>query len=156
MQFLWWQYGHVHHKYCAQEISSTCPCVVPLKHVVAMRRQENMPRECPIPRCNATPWVLNIKTHLARCHSTVAPNTVDISERVVVSQVVEKGRGRAKKIPMLTKPNITLKVAQMLDNEGAFFFESSLGRSDWEWKMKEDASSANFGSFAGEDSSASC
>ena len=38
-----------------KKISSTCPCVVPLKHAVAMRKQENMPRECPIPGCSATP-----------------------------------------------------------------------------------------------------
>ena len=49
-----------------KKISSACPCVVPVKHAVAMRKQKNMPRECPIPGCSATPWVLNIKTHLAR------------------------------------------------------------------------------------------
>ena len=38
-----------------KKISSTCPCVVPLKHAVAMRKQENMPRECPISGCSATP-----------------------------------------------------------------------------------------------------
>ena len=36
------------------EISSTCPCVVTLKPAVAMRKQENMPRECPIPGCSVT------------------------------------------------------------------------------------------------------
>ena len=36
-------------------ISSTCPYVVPMKLVVAMRKQENMPRECPIPGCSGTP-----------------------------------------------------------------------------------------------------
>ena len=85
--------------------------MVPLKHTVAMRKQENMPRECPIPGCSATFWVLNIKTHLAPCHPTVAPNTIDLTEWVVVSQDDEKKRGRAKKIPMLMKPKITLKVA---------------------------------------------
>ena len=80
--------------------SSTCPCVVPLKHAVAMRKQENMPRECPIPRCSASPWVLNIKIHLARCHATVAPNTVDLTEWVVVSKDdEEKKRGEPKKSP---------------------------------------------------------
>ena len=73
-----------------KKISSTCPCVVPLKLTVAMRKQENMPHECPIPGCSGTPWVLNIKTHLARCHPTVAPNTVDLTEWVVVSQDDEK------------------------------------------------------------------
>ena len=68
-----------------KKITSTCPCVVPLKLAMAMRKQENMPRECPIPGCSATPWVLNIKTHLARCHPTVPPNTVDLTEWVVVS-----------------------------------------------------------------------
>ena len=95
-----------------KKISSTCPCVVPLKHSVALSKQENMPRECPILRCSATPWVLNIKIHLARCHSTVAPNTVDLTEWVVVGQDDEKKRGRSKKIPMLMMPKITLKVAQ--------------------------------------------
>ena len=33
-----------------KKISSTCP----LKHTMAMRKQENMPRECPIPGCTAT------------------------------------------------------------------------------------------------------
>ena len=125
-----------------KKINSTCPCGVPLKHVVAMRKQENMPRECSIiPRCSATPWVLNIKTHLARCHPNVAPNTVDLTEWVVVSQDDEKKRGRAKKIPMLMKPKMTLKVAHAVDNEGASFSEASLGRSNWEWKLEEDASS---------------
>ena len=78
-----------------KKISSPCPCVVPLKHAVAMRKQENMPRECPIPGCSATPWVLNIKTHLARCHPSVAPNIVDLTEWVVVSQDDEKKGGRA-------------------------------------------------------------
>ena len=89
-----------------KKISSTCSCVVPLKHAVAMRKQrtqrtnkENMPRECPIPGCSATPWVLNIKTHVARCHPTVAPNTVDLTEWVIVSQDDEKKKGQAKKNP---------------------------------------------------------
>ena len=78
--------------------SSTCPCVVPLKLAAAMHKQENMPRECPIPWCSATPWVLNIKTHLARCHPTVAPNTVvDLTEWVVVGQDDEKKRVEPKK-----------------------------------------------------------
>ena len=125
---MWWHYRHVYHKYC-KKITSTCPCVVPLKHAVAMRKQENMPRECPIPACSATPWDLNIKTHLARCHPTVAPNTVDLTEWVVVSQDDEKQKGRAKKIPMVMKPNITWKVAHAVDNQGACFSEASLGRS---------------------------
>ena len=87
-----------------KKISSTCLCVVPLKLTVAMRKQENMPRECPIPGCSGTPWVLNIKTHLARCHPTVAPNTVDLTEWVVVSLDDEKKKGRAQKIPMVMKP----------------------------------------------------
>ena len=49
---------------------------------------------------------------------------------------------------MLMKPKITLKVAQAVDNEGASFSEASLGRSDWEWKPEEDASSAESGSSA--------
>ena len=73
-----------------KKINSTCPCVVPLKHAVAMRKQENMPCECLVPGCSATPPVLNIKAHLARCHPTVAPNTVDLTEWVVVSQDYEK------------------------------------------------------------------
>ena len=109
-----------------KKISSTCPCVVPLKHAVAMRKQENMPRECPIPGCSATPCVLNIKIHLARCHPTVAPNTVDLTEWVVVNQDDEEKGGQAKKLPMLMKHKITLKVAQAVYNEGA----ASLGRSD--------------------------
>ena len=55
-----------------KKISSTCPFVVMLKPIVAMRKQENMPRKCSIP---AILWVLNIKTHLARCHPTVPPNS---------------------------------------------------------------------------------
>ena len=115
-----------------KKISGTCPCVVTSKHAMAMHKQENMPRKCPIPGCSATPWVLNIKTHLARCHPTVAANTVDLTEWVVVSWDDEKKKGRAKKIPMVMKPKITLKVAQVVDNEGAPFFEAPLGRSDWE------------------------
>ena len=68
-----------------KKISSTCPCAVTLKHAVAMSKQGNIARECPIRGCSATPWVLNIKTHLARCH-IVAPNTVDLTEWVVVSE----------------------------------------------------------------------
>ena len=81
-----------------RKISSTCPCVVPLKHAVATRKQGNMPHECPIPGCSATPWVLNIKTNLARCHPTVAPNTVDLTECVVLSQDDEK-KGASQKNP---------------------------------------------------------
>ena len=115
--------------------------------------QENMPRECPIPACSATPWVLNIKTHLARCHPTVAPNTVDLTEWVVVSRDDEKKKGRAKKIPMVMKPQITLKVAKVGDNESASFSEASLCRSDWDWKPEEDASSVESVSSADHDSS---
>ena len=82
-----------------KKISSTCPCVVPLKLAMAMGKQENMPCECPIPGCSATPWVLNIKTHLARCHPTVPPNTVDLTEWVVVGQGDEKKMGESKKLP---------------------------------------------------------
>ena len=80
-----------------KKMSSTCPCVVSLKHAVAMRKQENTPRECPIPGCSATPWLLNIKTHLARCHSTVTTNTVDLREWAVVRRDDERKKGRAKK-----------------------------------------------------------
>ena len=132
---------------------NTCPCVVPLKLAMAMHKQENMPRESPIPGCSATSWVLNIKNHLAWCHPTVAPNTVDLMEWVVVSQDDEKKKGRAKKIPMVMKPKITLKVAKAVDNKSASFSEASLGRPDWEWKLEEDASSVESGSSADNDSS---
>ena len=116
-----------------KKISSTYPCVVPLKHVVAMRKQENMPRECPIPGCSATLWVLDIKTHLARCHPAVAPNTIDLTEWVVVSQNDEKKRGAIQKDPHVDEAQRHfLKVAQAVDNEVASFSEASLGRSDWE------------------------
>ena len=94
-----------------KKISNTCPRVVTLKPAMATHKQENMPRECLIPGCDATTWVLNIKTHLARCHPTVAPNTIDLTEWVVASRDDENKRGRAKKIPMLMKPKVTLKVA---------------------------------------------
>ena len=136
-----------------KKISSTCPCVVPLKLAMATRKKENMLRECPIPGCSATPWVLNIKTHLARCHPTVPPNTVDLTEWVVVGQDDEKKKGRAKKIPIVMKPKITLKVAKAVDNESASFSEASLGRSDWDWKPEEDASSVESRSYADNDSS---
>ena len=72
--------------------------LVTLKAAMAMRKQENMPRECPIPRCSATTWVLNIKTHLARCHPTVPPNTLDLTEWVVVGRDdAKKKKERAKK-----------------------------------------------------------
>ena len=128
------------------KISGTCPCVVPLKLTVAMRKQGNMPRECPIPGCTGTPWVLNIKTHLARCHPTVAPNTVDITECVVDRQDDQKKKGRAKKNPMAMKPNIMLKVAKAVGNQSASFYEASRGRSHCEWKPEEDASSVESGS----------
>ena len=105
-----------------------------------MHKQENMPCECPIPGCSATLWVLNIKTHLALCHPTVAPKTIDLTEWVVVSQDEEKKKGRAKQLAMAMKPKITLKVAQAVDNES--FSKATLGRSDWEWKPEEHASSA--------------
>ena len=38
-----------------KKISSTCSCVVTLKQAVAVRKQENIPCECPIPGCSATP-----------------------------------------------------------------------------------------------------
>ena len=135
-----------------KKISSTCPCVVPLKLALAMRKQENMPRESPIPRCSATPWVLNIKTHLARCHPTVPPNTVDLTEWVVVGRDDETKKGASQKIPMVMKPKITLKVAKAVDNESASFSEASLGRSDWEWKSEEDASFVESGSSVDHDS----
>ena len=46
-----------------KKINTTCPFVVTLEPAVAMCKQENMPRECPVPGCSATPWFLNIKTH---------------------------------------------------------------------------------------------
>ena len=54
---------------------------------------------------------------------------------------------------MVMKPKITLKVAKAVDNETASFSEASLGRSDWEWKPEEDASSVESGSSAEHDSS---
>ena len=50
-------------------------------------------------------------------------------------------------------PKITLKVARAVDNEGAFFSQASLGRSDWEWRPEEDPSSAESASSADHDSS---
>ena len=37
-----------------KKISSTCPCVGPVKHALAMCQQENMPRECPIAGCSTS------------------------------------------------------------------------------------------------------
>ena len=51
------------------------------------------------------------------------------------------------------KPKITLKVAKAVDNESTSFSESFLGRSDWEWKPEEDATSVESGSSADHDSS---
>ena len=53
---------------------------------------------------------------------------------------------------MVMKPKITLKVAKVVDNESASFSKPSLGRSDWEWKPEEDASSVESGSSAYHDS----
>ena len=64
-----------------------------------------------------------------------------------------KKQGRAKKIPMVMKPKITLKVAKAVDNESAFFSKASLGRSDCEWKPEEDAIYVEFGPSAYHDSS---
>ena len=101
-----------------KKISSTCPFVVTLKPALAMRKQENMPCECAIHRCVATPWVLNIKTHLARCHPTVPPHTLDLTEWVVVSRDDAEKKERAKKTCVVMKPKITLKVAQAVDMRG--------------------------------------
>ena len=118
-----------------------------------MRKQENMHRECPILGCSATLWVLNIKTHLARCHPTVPLNTVDLIEWVAVSQDDENKKKGAKKLPGLMRPKITLKGAQAVDNGGASYSEASLGPRDWEWRPEEDASSTESGSAADLDSS---
>ena len=107
--------------------------------------EENIPCECPVPGHTASLWVLHIKSHLARYHPNVAPNTVELTEWVVVSQDDEKKGGQAKKISMLMKPKITLKVAKAVDNEGASFSEASLGRLVWELKPEEDASSTHQG-----------
>ena len=131
-----------------KKIGSTCPFVVPLKLVVAMRKQENMPRECPTRGCTANPWVLNIKTHLARYHPTIAPNTVDMTEYVVVSRDDEKKEQRDNKIFMVMKPKITLKVAKAVDNESASSSKWCLGRSDWQWKPEGDATSVESRSSA--------
>ena len=146
--------------FCVRSIS-TCtmsivrkkmsPCVVALKPTVAMRKQENMPLECPFPGCSATPWVLHIKNHLARCHSTLPPNTLDLTEWVVVSRDDAKKKERVKKIPVVMKPKILLKVAQAVDSEAMSYSEASLGRSDWELKPEEDASSAESGFAAHHD-----
>ena len=83
----------------------------------------------------------------------MAPNTVDLTEWVVVIQDDETKKRRAKKIPMVMKAKITLKVAKAVNNESASFSEASLGRSDREWKPEEDASSVESGSSADHDSS---
>ena len=60
------------------KISSRCLFAITLKQALAMHKQENMPRECPLPGCRAAPWFLNMKTHFARCHPTVPPNTLNL------------------------------------------------------------------------------
>ena len=129
-------------------MSSMCPCVVTLKLAVVMRKQENISCECPIPGCSA-----NIKTHLPRCHPTVPSNTLDLTECMVVSRDDAEKKEQAQKIPLVMKPEIILKVAHAVDSEGTSYFEASLGRSDWEWKAEEDASSAESWSAADPDSS---
>ena len=70
-----------------------------------------MPCECPIAvggtaptGCSATPWVLNIKTHLARRHPMVPPHALDLTESVVVSRGDEKKKKEpAKKILMFPR-----------------------------------------------------
>ena len=54
---------------------------------------------------------------------------------------------------MVMKPNITLKVAKVVNNESASFSEASLGPSDREWKPKEDASCVESGFSTDHDSS---
>ena len=108
------EYKHVHHKYCAQENEHHLPVC---SHIQAQRPCTNK-NTCPVnvlfAGASATPWVLNCKTRLARCHRTVAPNTVDLTECVVASQDDEKKRGEPKNA-MFMKPKITLKVAQVVD-----------------------------------------
>ena len=104
--------------------------VVTLKLAAAMRKQESMPRERPILGCSDTPWVLNINTHLVRCHATMPPNTIDFKEWVAVSRDDENKRWRPRNIPVLLKPEITLKVAKAVDSEDASYIEASLGCSD--------------------------
>ena len=62
------------------KINRMCLCVVTLQPAVAIGKDTNMPRECRILRCSATPWVLKIKTQLACGHPTVPPNTVAFTQ----------------------------------------------------------------------------
>ena len=122
-----------------KKIGSMCPYVITMKPAVTMCKQDNMPRECSVPACSATPWFLNIKTQLARCH----PNDiVDLTGWVVVSRDDENIKGQARKLVILLKSKITLKVAQAVSSKATSYSEASLGRLDWEWKLEEDASSA--------------
>ena len=49
------------------------------------------------PGCCGTPWVSTIKSPLARCHLTVPPNTLDLTEWVVVSRDDPKKKGSCQK-----------------------------------------------------------
>ena len=82
---------------------------------------------------------------MAWCHPTVPPNTLDLPEWVIASRDDAKKKERAKRIPVVMKPKITLKVAHAVDSQATSYSEASLSRSDWEWKPKEDSSSAESG-----------
>ena len=103
-------------------------------------------------------WVRNTTCQIRLQTSDFIPiaaehNWFDGMGWVAVSQDDENKTGRARKIPMLMKPKITLKVAHAVDNEGASFFEASLGCLDWEWDPQEDATSAKSRSTTDQDSS---
>ena len=95
-----------------------------------------------------------MKSNLGRCHPSPAPDTIDLMEWVVVTLHDENNKWGSKKIAMVMKPKIALKVALVVDNEGASFSEAPLGRSDWECKPEEDARSAE-SAFSGDHDSSS-
>ena len=86
------------------------------------------------------PLAFEHQTHFARYHPTVPPHTLDLTKWVVVSKDDAKTKERAKKIPVVIKGKITLKVVEAVDGEATSYSEASLGRSDGEWKLEEDAS----------------
>ena len=93
-------------------VKASCPYAFTFKLAIAKRKRENVSRECLVPLCSAVPWAINSKCYMARCHPTVALDTIDFSEWYIAVPPAAKNKKEKKKPMSLLHPRITVKVVQ--------------------------------------------
>ena len=128
-------------------VKSTCLYASRLHYSTALKNFRNVPQQCPVPGCMATPFTLNIRKHFERSHPRTNIGGYDISGWVVKLQARTSASSHRRSRTKTCAPRVTVvKEAATAStdsasssNAGGDMFRGQQ-RADSDWQTRSEGS----------------